>query len=973
MDRTWDGIYAQNNLSSDISISARASYWGAKPTATAAVNRSAIQAAIDYVSGLGGGVVYVDIPGYYNIAKRTTAPMDRALNVPKGVSIKGLGTGAPQDSSVALVTLQPSEDMTFFIAGDTMMSQTCTISNASPGVISATAHGKSIGDVVYFATSSALPSPLLPMFPYYILASGFTANSFQIGLTGSTAAINTTTAGSGTHTLISASSLTHSFGMADMNVYGGTVANVQCLIAESTVGAEWDNVLVEPGNPALQRHGWLHASNFLAAWLNQYTRLQVGGFTSGVGAAHYGSDSSYSQCLFSGSAVNFRFSEGSISIDGGQCENGNNGGGIGTGRGYELVPSNTGRNTATTIRSRFVANAIDIYIYDSPTGSGFNGRILIDSVHHDARTTNISVGVNFNNVSIDGTFNEMNPAGNPHITWRGASTGNVVMGNFNEGPATRFSGLPADALVVSGGNGQLNRVDGYAAVPIADITALRAVVWRAGRPTVVQVISNWNTGDGGGTFRWDAASTATDNGGTIIKETATATGRWVRQIADRINVTWFGAIGDGVTNCDAAFDAAAVVALATGRPFYMPAGSYVRTTTTTFSVASKPSDESEISYSIIGDGSGVTEILWSGGSSAAPFLLQGGTGAAVHHEATIKGFKVNSVAGLSGYGLRIDNLSKAQFEDFFAFEMNIGVYATDILSCSFRSCSFVFGSIGLQAERADFSYPNAISFYSCIFANNRQWALQISGGSSINLFGGSIEGNGISGTSDRGGVYLYGNPTQEGGCAFAAYGTYWEAQDGLADLFVDPGAEMFTIKIDGCGFNRTSSTVFTTNHIFISQAVGEGTVNLVVDGTAFKSFGTYSPSSSRKVIAATSLASVNIQAPLTRNIFENTVEMPDVLDTQPLASVVFNGTTGAVFRANPTGLTVTRLSAGEYRFNLPITTNTASKFVQLLSDTSVVDIIKWAETANTVTIRCYNSAGTQTDLSTSACAQIFNG
>jgi hypothetical protein len=147
----------------------------------------------------------------------------------------------------------------------------------------------------------------------------------------------------------------------------------------------------------------------------------------------------------------------------------------------------------------------------------------------------------------------------------------------------------------------------------------------------------------------------------------------------------------------------------------------------------------------------------------------------------------------------------------------------------------------------------------------------------------------------------------------------------------------------------------------------------VVDGTAFKSFNDYVPSASRKVIAATSFASVNIQAPLTRNIFENTIEMPDVLDTQPLASVIFDGTNGTLFRSNPTGLTVTRLSAGEYRFNLPITTNTTQKFVQLLSDIAVVDIIKWAETANTVTIRCFDSAGVATDLSTAACAQIFNG
>ena len=453
-----------------------ASYFGAHPSASGATNRDAIQTAINYCASLGGGLININIPGYYNIARRTTAPTDRALNVPKGVNIQGLGTGAPQDAGVALVTLQPSEDMTVFIGGDTIATQTCTISNASPAVVSATAHGKLAGDVVYFATTGALPSPLIPMFPYYVLAAGLTVDTFRIGLTGSTPAINTTTAGSGVHTLISASSLTHSFGMSNINIYGGTVAAVQVLIAESTVGAEWDNVLVEPGAPALQRHGWLHAANSLAAWLNQYTRLQVGGFTAGVGAAHYGSDSSYSQCLFSGSGVNFRFSEGSITIDGGQCENGNNGGGIGTGRGIEIVPSNTGRNVTISLRSRFVANLGDVYIYDSPTGLGFNGRLLIDSVHHDCRATNISIGSNFNNVSIGGTFNEQNPPGMAHITWRGPSLGNQIIANFDEGEATRFSGLPPDAQVLAAGeDGQTNRLDGLQIAPATQAVQARQV------------------------------------------------------------------------------------------------------------------------------------------------------------------------------------------------------------------------------------------------------------------------------------------------------------------------------------------------------------------------------------------------------------------------------------------------------------------------------------------------------------------
>ena len=77
-------------------------------------------------------------------------------------------------------------------------------------------------------------------------------------------------------------------------------------------------------------------------------------------------------------------------------------------------------------------------------------------------------------------------------------------------------------------------------LPITNITALRATTWPSGRPTLVTLVSNWATGDGGGTFRWDASSTATDNGGTIIKETAVTTGRWIRQYAgEELLASWW--------------------------------------------------------------------------------------------------------------------------------------------------------------------------------------------------------------------------------------------------------------------------------------------------------------------------------------------------------------------------------------------------------------------------------------------------
>jgi hypothetical protein len=110
---------------------------------------------------------------------------------------------------------------------------------------------------------------------------------------------------------------------------------------------------------------------------------------------------------------------------------------------------------------------------------------------------------------------------------------------------------------------------------ILNIATLKTAIWPLGRPEVVQLINNYNAGDGGGSFRWDSASTATDNGGTIIKETATTTGRWLRQFDGAINARWFGATGNGVTDDTAALQAAINTGVYTSKTsIFIPAGSY---------------------------------------------------------------------------------------------------------------------------------------------------------------------------------------------------------------------------------------------------------------------------------------------------------------------------------------------------------------------------------------------------------------
>lgn len=78
---------------------------------------------------------------------------------------------------------------------------TVTISNASPAVVSLTAHGLKAGDDVIFNTTGALPTGLTVGTTYYVISSGLTADAFEVSATSGGSAINTSSAGSGTHTL----------------------------------------------------------------------------------------------------------------------------------------------------------------------------------------------------------------------------------------------------------------------------------------------------------------------------------------------------------------------------------------------------------------------------------------------------------------------------------------------------------------------------------------------------------------------------------------------------------------------------------------------------------------------------------------------------------------------------------------------------------------------------------------------------
>ena len=76
-----------------------------------------------------------------------------------------------------------------------------TVTIASPGVFSQTAHGLIAGQVIKLRTTGALPTGLTAGVEYYVIATGLTADAFQLSATSGGSAINTTGTQNGTHTI----------------------------------------------------------------------------------------------------------------------------------------------------------------------------------------------------------------------------------------------------------------------------------------------------------------------------------------------------------------------------------------------------------------------------------------------------------------------------------------------------------------------------------------------------------------------------------------------------------------------------------------------------------------------------------------------------------------------------------------------------------------------------------------------------
>lgn len=116
----------------------------------------------------------------------------------------------------------------------------------------------------------------------------------------------------------------------------------------------------------------------------------------------------------------------------------------------------------------------------------------------------------------------------------------------------------------------------------ANIAALRLITGSTSTAAIVDSYSTASDG-GSGIFIWDGSSTATDDGGTIIKPTSVSgAGRWLRVYTGELDIRWFGGVVGSY--CDAAMTAAMnALPPALGGEIFFPVGQFKFASTITWS------------------------------------------------------------------------------------------------------------------------------------------------------------------------------------------------------------------------------------------------------------------------------------------------------------------------------------------------------------------------------------------------------
>ena len=274
-----------------------------------------------------------------------------------------------------------------------------------------------------------------------------------------------------------------------------------------------------------------------------------------------------------------------------------------------------GRNTsigASSTRLKITTNNVDglyvtqglsdeVYLQgDNPVTliSGASPRIQLFSL--SAFTTNRAVTLSTVSATRGDTFEIIRTVGNTGGPWL-LDVGGLKSLAVGEQCKVVYTGS-AWALASFGG------ADGYVSgMSVNNVTQLRALLSGSASTVVLKQNNASYPNIGGGIFFWDSVSRTDDSGTRFnVGGHGTSSAGWQRSFdTDQLDVTWFGAVGDGVVDDTTAISRALTAAV--GRTLYFPSGSYsVQSSSLPFTIGSDTT--------IMGAGAEIARIVVAGTS-----------------------------------------------------------------------------------------------------------------------------------------------------------------------------------------------------------------------------------------------------------------------------------------------------------------------------------------------------------------------
>ena len=337
------------------------------------------------------------------------------------------------------------------------------------------------------------------------------------------------------------------------------------------------------------------------------------------------------------------------------------------------------------------------------------------------------------------------------------------------------------------------------------------------------------------------------------------------KLRESVSVKDFGAVGDGVADDTAAINLAMSAAWSQGVALYFPGGTYITQGGHTLPLNVKAT-------SILGDGPSLSILKCSNATSTVLTV----TGMSQFYMFGIGFDKVtrNSL----GKGLVINNTAYAEINQVTAYGFENGFYTEDVLTSIFIKPLARFCSIGMFLSFTSISRPNAITILNPSFSLNDRFGLRLNQPGTLNVIGGSIEGNGWNTASFHGGVYI-SNAGTEGGVGVTFDSVQIEQNEGEADIYIASTLNAGTVyNILNCSIFPVDNTHYTDNRIYFENGVQQ---NLKLRGNSFKSFGTYTPNAARKNVAALSNALLTVDTGGDYTQFYDAVEKPDLASWGP--------------------------------------------------------------------------------------------